>query len=872
MRLDVIMMAVVIATASATQAPGASDPAANCGKAVATGVATCIAKASAASSKCFKKTGVACPGDDEKVMKGLEKIDTKVTDGCADEAAVAGAGYAPLTPAELVTRLQDACTREIAAIEARVFGGPEGPIWAAADQDEQKCLKIAAKEAGKIIKISLKKYGTCTKKVCDIAEIEAKLSALADKAKAKLDKKCTDLAGLIGIGSATFVRDAREQAGSAASSPCDPLETTRCLYPLPNDYFTTLDPTAQSGRRVAFSQAAMPANKNGAHVDPTRWNVLDGFSVGPLALFELPELDLTTTGAVPLTDLARSLDADAPIVMIDAETGAKQLIFAERDHSGPEPDQRPLMIRVGKNLPNGKRFIIAMRNLRDEMGYGIPAGTAFATFVAYRDSTPTNQLPVEARRPHMEEIFSILDSAGIPRGDLHLAWDFSTQSIESTSRKLLHMRDDAFGVVLGTSAASFTVDSVVEPLDDDIFRRVDGTFQAPLYLTDGGIPGSSLRLDPATGLPKNEGDTFTALYRCIIPYAATTAGGPPAVPARPSLYGHGLLGKETETSAGHVRDFASEYNFVICGTRWTGFEEDDYYFVVLSLLQDFSNFPKFIERQHQGVLNFMVLARLMIQPDGFASDPAFQVGGESVIDPSDVFYDGNSQGGILGGVLAAFSQDVTRFVLGVPGINYSTLLRRSTDFDPFNLILENTYPNGFDRATLMSVNQMIWDQTDPSGHVNHVTSDTYPNTPAKKLLYQVAFGDHQVAPLTVEVAARSNGALLREPALSPTKVLPDVDPYYDIPAIPAYPYDGSAVVIWDSGNPAPPIINLPPEEITPSDPEWADLLDCPKAYNSDPHECPRRQPEARLQKSEFLKTNGAVVDTCGGAPCLAPLN
>ena len=101
------------------------------------------------------------------------------------------------------------------------------------------------------------------------------------------------------------------------------------------------------------------------------------------------------------------------------------------------------------------------------------------------------------------------------------------------------------------------------------------------------------------------------------------------------------------------------------------------------MLRDFSKFPRFIERQHQGVLNFMVLGKLLLAEDGFASDPAFQVGGESVIDPSGLFYDGNSQGGILGGVLAAFATDITRFVLGVPGINYSTLLDRSTDFEQF---------------------------------------------------------------------------------------------------------------------------------------------------------------------------------------------
>ncbi len=89
-------------------------------------------------------------------------------------------------------------------------------------------------------------------------------------------------------------------------------------------------------------------------------------------------------------------------------------------------------------------------------------------------------------------------------------------------------------------------------------------------------------------------------------------------------------------------------------------------------------------------------------------------------------------------------------------------------------------------------------------------------------------------------AARSNGASIRTPILSPLKVLPEVEPYYDIPAIPSFPFDGSAMVMWDSGNPAPPIGNQPPR-LDPNDPEWADLLFCPTQHDGDPHEwtgCP----------------------------------
>jgi hypothetical protein len=383
---------------------------------------------------------------------------------------------------------------------------------------------------------------------------------------------------------------------------------------------------------------------------------------------------------------------------------------------------------------------------------------------------------------------------------------------------LLAIRDDAFDI-LGATAPSFTVDTIDEPFDpNNIFRRVDGTFQVPLYLEDGGVPGSVLRVDDQ-GVPFNEGDFFTANYRCIIPYAATTGGGAPAVPARAALYGHGLLGTESQTSSSHVRDFSSEHNFVICGTAWTGFAEEDADTTVLAVLANFTCSTTGTARAESSVVCWRRLPRT--SSASCSACPA------------------------------------------------STTARCSTAV--FGELLSINYPSAMDRTLLFAAAQILWDRTDPSGHINHVTSDPYPDTPVKKLLYHVAFSDHQVAPVTAEVAARSNGARLHTPALLGTKVVPEVTPFYDIPAIPAYPYDGSALVIWDSGNPAPPIGNVPPAVITEGDPEWADLMPCPKEYSGDPHECPRRQPEARLQKSEFLKSNGAVVDVCGGAACLAPL-
>ena len=43
----------------------------------------------------------------------------------------------------------------------------------------------------------------------------------------------------------------------------------------------------------------------------------------------------------------------------------------------------------------------------------------------------------------------------------------------------------------------------------------------------------------------------------------------------------------------------------------------------------------------------------------------------------------------------------------------------------------------------------------------------------------------------------------------------------------------------------------------------------PPEYGGDPHSHPRSDPQARVQKSRFLRIDGRVVDVCGGGPCYA---
>jgi hypothetical protein len=634
---------------------------------------------------------------------------------------------------------------------------------------------------------------------------------------------------------------------------CDFIASARCLLPFPNDYFTRTDATSGTGRRVAFQRAAMPANSAGVHVDPAEWNRNDGFSPGSAPLLHVPGVDLVQTGAPPITDLEQSLDADSPTVLVDAAGGGRTLHWAELDANASTDAARALMLVPGVTLEDGHRYVVALRRLRDVNGALIEPTRAFEV---YRDGIPTFIPAVEARRAHMESLFTTLAGTGVGRSDLYVAWDFTVASTRNLTERLLHIRDDAFAS-LGGAAPQFTVTGVQENdpnLPAEIFRRVSGTFTVPKYLTGTGAPGSRFGYGGDTGvdaLPVRDG-VVSAPFVCNISRATTADGNDPVTPARGVVYGHGLLGSLNETNSSAQRAMANEHNMVYCGTNWAGMANEDIGNVA-TIIGDFSNFPTMADRLQQGILNTLFLGRLLKDPNGFAAHAAFRAGASStpVLRPGEVFYDGNSQGGILGGAATAVSTEWTRAVLGVPGLNYSLLLRRSVDFDPFAVFLDASYPDELDQALLLQVIQMLWDRGEANGYANHMTADPLPGTPPHEVLLHEAFGDHQVANVSTEIEARTIGARLVTPALAPGRHT-DVDPFFGIDPVPGYPFGGSALVVWDSGTPAPPTENVPPRA------------------GSDPHGRPRAQVSARVQKSEFLRDGGGLIDVCGGAPCLAP--
>jgi hypothetical protein len=653
-------------------------------------------------------------------------------------------------------------------------------------------------------------------------------------------------------------------------------DQSMCMVPFPDDYYTKSDASSATGRLINFKTAGMPTNGANVHMDGVPYNLNDGFSPGQTIVVRIPGIntaaDLAANDVPTLAQLGNYANPDSRIVVLDATTGERQPIWAEIDSNSTDPTRTAVLIHPSVNFAAKHRYIVAIRDLKDSGGNAIKAPEGFRY---YRDDLPSKDAAINDQRDRFNGIFSTLRDAGIKRANLNLAWDFTVASDENIAGRVLHMRDDALAqlgdtspgdnVVQGT-APLFSVTSVQNftiGQDTRMARRVQGTFQVPCYMTDpdgGGPlgpcdPGSVMQMN-AAGVPQQNG-TYTANFNCMIPRSAID--GVPT-PARPTVYGHGLLGSAGEATSTPQKTLGNNFNIMDCATDEIGLSSSDVS-VAIGVLGELGKFPQAADRLQQGLLNEILLGRLLISPTGFVTDPAFHVDGVStgsgpVMDISRLYYNGNSQGGIMGGAFMALSPDATRGSLGVPGMNYSVLLNRSVDFDQYaDIALFPNYPDMLSRPLVLSMIQMLWDRGEANGYAHRMTDNPLPNTPSHEVLMNAAFGDHQVSNFTADTEARTIGASTHAPVVDDGR-WPGVDQLWNIPRIGSYPFTDSALVYWDSG----------PTRAGPLGTDPPPLENVPNRSGADPHSLPRATLEEQTMVSTFLQPNliSHIDNTCVG--------
>ena len=606
---------------------------------------------------------------------------------------------------------------------------------------------------------------------------------------------------------------------------CNPLIGDDCLSPFPSSFVERIDPSTATGFRLAIDDATLPQPHGSTPLSATRIDLHDGVSPStPFVVFFADGVDATQLPTLDALD--QTVNPDSPIQLIDMTTGARLPVFGELDANSFPGDRQALIIRPMVRLSAATRYAIALVDLRDANGNLLEA----RGFAALRDRSKLNTALTDLV-PRYDEIFAALDAAGIGRSHLTLAWDVITASDVDLTGHLVAMRDTALAMVPSlTYAITSNTDT---PADPHRLREVAGTFTVPWFLTDE-TQTSTLSVD-AAGTPQLRAELGTANFVVDIPQCAATATGPIPV----LVFGHGLFGNAKDELA---TDYEKQVGDFLCmiqiGTDWIGLAAEDFPTIATVILPDFNRLEILTGRLQQAHVNAQVLTRLFLTQ--LAADPALHVNNTNIVDTSQVYYFGISDGGIQGTTFLALSQDVPRGVLNVPGCQWSSMMYRSADFDVVQQFLQIILPDPYDQQILLAMTQPDFDFTDPASFAPHLLGTPLPNTPVKQILVQEAINDAEVPNIATRVLVRTIG-------------LPGLDlvqPVFGVTEQ-AGPLP-SAYTQWDvTPTPVPPVGNVTP-------------------MSNGAHEAVRRLVDVEVQLHAFLTPTGQVIQTCVG-PCVCSL-
>jgi predicted esterase len=613
---------------------------------------------------------------------------------------------------------------------------------------------------------------------------------------------------------------------------CNPLGDNHCMTPWPNSAFEVADATSTiTGRRLAIPATTLPANFEHVHVDPTQWNLADGFSPSAPLMMSFKG-GVSPDGLIPPDNMDVSTTAQAPTVILDMTTGELVAHFSEIDMrplATSAPDSQALFLRPAQRLVGGHRYAAAItKQVKAANGkeLAVPPG-----FTALVHGTKTDHPLLEAMRPRFSDVLSALAQAGFPASDLVVAWDFTVASDEFIHSDMIAARDRALAA-LQNHPIGYTIKSDA-PIGDGtmIQREVQGTLDAPLFLTNMGTneDGTVIARD-AQGLPAVQG-FYQIPFVAIVPACAYTS----TTPVGMVIYGHGLLGSSQEVAGAVQQTTAAQLCVVFVGTDMRGMSQQDLG-AVQRTLDDASNADQFTEVIEQGLVNHVTLvqaARTTFAQTLFVDAANAN---KVLVDPSKVTYYGLSQGAIMGTAVMAYEPTMTRGVLGAGGANFSLLLDRSTGWTTDQVLINAAYKDPLDDELIMALIQMRWDKTEGAGVVNSVLTGSGLGVPPKQLLMQTALGDDAVSNFGTYWEVRSMGA----PVMGPTPYTPWGLTVQNAPLPP-----GSALVIEQGSAALPPLTNTPPPALGM-------------------HNLTREQAASRRQIADFFNT-GQIINECDGA-------
>jgi hypothetical protein len=337
---------------------------------------------------------------------------------------------------------------------------------------------------------------------------------------------------------------------------------------------------------------------------------------------------------------------------------------------------------------------------------------------------------------------------------LQLAWTFTVGSDEQLRDDLLRLRGLAIEA-LRTTPPEITIDSVEFDTSARGGRLIRGRITVPLFLESSELAAAIYR--GADGRAAQNGTTEVP-FVAVIPNSVVASGSP----ARLLQYGHGFFGNSDEATEGYVTEFADRFGFVVIAMNWWGMSTDDLPALIRDILNDTSLALRFTDRVHQAMVNLMAIAGARA---ALAELEPFRLDGNALVDPSQVYFQGISQGHILGATYAAISPDIQKAVLTSGGANFSTLMFRARPFLGFLGIIAAAVPDALEQQKFATLSQFVFDRIDPYTYSEFLLgNDLDGSRMNRQILMQMGVGDSEVPNLGSELHARAAGLQVLQPS------------------------------------------------------------------------------------------------------------
>ncbi len=625
--------------------------------------------------------------------------------------------------------------------------------------------------------------------------------------------------------------EGKSELEAAYAEGCQPLfDGTDCFLPYPSDFFLRESSTTPSGYEIHHFGEGKLLTQEEYSADVNDWQAADGFSIHAPIIFAFDRRISLENCTGVLENKAQSLEKEHCTLILDSQ-GQAVPHFVDVDARAEVDGKQMIILRPLASLEPQSTYVVAVHGMKDLEGHAIDAPLGFR---ALREQSINNAEIQRLENKYESRIFPLIESFGLSRDALQLAWDFTTGSRAWATSDMLQSRALALEW-LDANEPGIEITSVIEEDSGASAFTVYGKLTGPLVM-ENPAPGALLSRDTEGMIQLNGEVTFpfvATLPRSLVDSEET---------GFPMIFGHGFFGERNEAETGTVRDLGNEMSAVVFAVDWQGMSLHDMGPVVANLGSEAAYALQFTDRVAQGMINQLILGHAIKNQMGILD--AFQPTGRPLYVPENLNYMGISMGHILGGLLAALSPDIRGYCFNVGGAVFTHIMSRAIPFDPFLMILDVSIPDPFKQQKMIATLQPIFDRIDPAMWAPYVQELPLPGEMERvprNILMQIAVADTSVPNFSSYQHARLLGLGLLSPS-------PRTPWGFELLEADADTILTSGLTIFDYGI---------------DDSFYEEAKASPQETRA--HEAVRRTPEAIAQLKAFF-VDGRVLHPCEG-PC-----